>query len=221
MGNKIFILTLILLVTTGCANVAKNNSKNSPIVKNNNTDVETEERKEETKPEEIKLKENQILKSSSNMKLKEWKTYTDEEYGFEFNYPSEWEENGKLSKLNIRKIKYKTSPDKLGPDDHALVLTKNDLEIEKKSIGDDDISLYTGYDVPGGSFYRSLVFFEGYDKIALSITLTDIGLFSWPTDKEKINKLEKDLENRNVDKSVLEVIDDFDKMANSLIRKTR
>lgn len=59
MKFKILILILLLSTTTGCANVAKNNSKVTSIVKDNKVDIKIEKDKDETKQERKKVTESE------------------------------------------------------------------------------------------------------------------------------------------------------------------
>lgn len=157
-----------------------------------------------------------------------WKTYRNEKFGFEFQYPARWDATNVLS---VWITKYDEAPEILGANDHAATLTKSDLDRQNKSItakesifsnhlfsefielGGLPARFITIFYIQSGLFYQKAIFFLDKNKVDLSVMLPIEGLSSVDRkqDPDRAKRTIQNIGDRNVSEDVLEVMDDFKK----------
>lgn len=158
------ILSIALLA--GCTTTqTANTNEVAEVAQNTNSESNTNQVENTNEAVEVAENTNSDETNTAEVDTSDWLTYTNEEYGFSFKYPEEWEINGPVGQsigVQAEKISSLPTEQKVAPRTKVSPTTKSQNEVERDNLISERDSSYGGklIQLSNVNFYRYIDYIE-------------------------------------------------------------
>lgn len=159
--NKIHTISISALVAglflfAGCSSTPASTNTNTNESANDNTNNNVN----------VVLKENKNITTESELNTSDWQTYTNDEYGFSFQYPEEWDVTGNSSRhirVTIEKLDNLALTREVTPTASVSPELRDQNETEKTNLESNQPSTFGGQLVQTATtnFFQYIGYIEG------------------------------------------------------------